>query len=244
MISVLNNIKKRIASGEKMLAVLIDPDKFEVSGTAEFLRNLPPATTHIMVGGSTVKAGRTDIVLRQIKKHSSLSVLLFPGDWSQITPEADVLLFLSLISGRNPEYLIGQQVKAVPMLQKTELEIIPTGYLLIDGGKETAVQKVTGTLPLSQADPDTIIHTAIAGKLSGKKMIYLEAGSGARFPVGKQIISRVKTAVDLPLIVGGGIRSQTQLDEIFRAGADMVVIGTAFEQGNFFGPAGSSAVSI
>lgn len=219
-----------------MLAVLIDPDKFEESRSADFLRNLPGATTHIMVGGSTVKTGQTQNVLRRIKRETTLPVLLFPGDYSQITPEADVLLFLSLISGRNPEYLIGQQIKAASMLQNSGMEIVPTGYLLIDGGKETAVQKVTQTLPLSQEDPDTIINIALAGKLSGKRMIYLEAGSGAAFPVGNQIISSVKSAIDLPLIVGGGIRSQTQLEEVYRAGADMAVIGTAFEQGNFFGP--------
>ena len=155
--------------------------------------------------------------------------MLFPGDYSQITDAADGILFLSLISGRNPEYLISQQVKAVPQLKVSGLEVIPTGYLLIDGGKETAVQRVTQTLPLPQQEVEIIVNTSLAGQFSGKQLIYLEAGSGALFPVSREVISEVKAAIEIPLIVGGGIRSQEQLEEAYEAGADMVVMGTVFE---------------
>ncbi|MEN8187574.1 MAG: geranylgeranylglyceryl/heptaprenylglyceryl phosphate synthase, partial [Bacteroidota bacterium] len=157
---------------------------------------------------------------------------LFPGDYTQITDEADAILFLSLLSGRNPEYLIEQQVKSVPFLQKSNLEIIPTGYILVDGGVETAVQKVSKTQPISQENKEDIMQTACAGMYLGNKLIYLEAGSGARDPVKPEIIKSVSQSLDIPLIVGGGIRNQKQLNEAYEKGADLVVIGTAFEENN------------
>ena len=226
---ILNGIREAMASGKKLLAVLIDPDKFKNSSAPEFFKNLPFVTTHIFVGGSTVEIGLTEETVKAIKAETDLPVVLFPGDISQITSQADGILFLSLISGRNPEYLIGQQVRSVPQLRNSGLEIIPTGYLLIDGGKETAVQRVTQTLPLSQQEVDQIINTALAGEFSGKKLIYLEAGSGAAFSVSREIISEVKAAIRIPLIVGGGIRTEEQMQDAYAAGADMVVMGTVFE---------------
>lgn len=233
MTSIQNEILNAAATGTKLLAVLIDPEKFDISKAHKFFISIPLSTTHIFVGGSTVEAGETENIIMSIKKHTRLPVVLFPGDFKQVSDKADALLFLSLISGRNPEYLIGQQLKAVPKLENSRLEIIPTGYILIDGGKETAVQQVTKTNPLSQNEVKTIVHTALAGQYSGKQLIYLEAGSGAVFPVGNTIISKVKKAINIPLIVGGGIRSQKQLEETYRAGADLVVIGTAFEEAAF-----------
>ena len=226
---ILDGIREAMASGKKLLAVLIDPDKFDPSNASDFFTRIPSATTHIFVGGSTVSEGLTREVVKAVKSETSLPIVLFPGDTSQIAEEADGILFLSLISGRNPEYLISQQVKAVPQLKVSGLEVIPTGSLLIDGGKETAVQLVTQTLPLSQERVEEIVHTSLAGQFSGKQLIYLEAGSGALFPVSREVISEVKAAIEIPLIVGGGITTQDQLEEAYEAGADMVVMGTVFE---------------
>jgi phosphoglycerol geranylgeranyltransferase len=217
----------------KSLAVLIDPDKFDEGNVASFLNNLPANATFIFVGGSTVEQHVTSLVAQRIKAYTNLPVVLFPGDYSQITEEADALLFLSLISGRNPEYLIEQQIKSVAQLRNSSLEIIPTGYILIDGGTESAVQRVSKTTPISQEDVELIVNTALAGQYSGKKLIYLEAGSGAKTPISDEIIREVKNAITIPLIVGGGIRSSIQLEKAYSAGADIVVVGTAFEQNNF-----------
>ncbi len=159
---------------------------------------------------------------------------MFPGDVTQITNDADALLFLSLISGRNPDYLIGKHVQAVSKLKHSHLEIIPTGYILIENGKQTAVQRVTETTPLQNDNIQLIADTAKAGELLGMKLIYLEAGSGAINPVSSDIISKIKEDVDMPLIVGGGIRTLKQLEQAYQAGADLVVIGTAFEDDETF----------
>lgn len=231
---VKNDIFETIAGQQRLLAVLIDPDKFEATETSSFLKKIPSFTTHLFVGGSTVEKGKTDACIERLKQLTSLPVIIFPGDHSQITPLADALLFLSLISGRNPEYLIEQQVQAVDRLQEIDLEVIPTGYILVDGGRECAVQRVSNTLPMSQERPNDIVKTALAGEFSGKKLIYLEAGSGANKPVSAEIIKAVKNAVSIPVIVGGGIRTSEQLEAAYIAGANMVVVGTAFEKGEFF----------
>ncbi|MCW5518403.1 geranylgeranylglyceryl/heptaprenylglyceryl phosphate synthase [Aureitalea sp. L0-47] len=214
---------------QKLLAVLLDPEKFDLEKTAEFLRRLPSETTHIFVGGSTVPEGQTQELVNAIKLHTSRPVVLFPGDVSQISKNADALLFLSLFSGANPEYLVHQQIKAVPLLRSIDLEVIPTGYILVDGGNDSAVSVVTKTHPISQSEPGRIVDTAVAAELTGKKLIYLEAGSGALTPVRAEIISAVKKELQIPLIVGGGIRTKEQLKAAYEAGADMVVMGTAFE---------------
>ncbi|WP_339648528.1 geranylgeranylglyceryl/heptaprenylglyceryl phosphate synthase [uncultured Salegentibacter sp.] len=216
-------------NGKKLLAILIDPDKFIEAETKLYLEKLPKQTTHIFVGGSKVENFKTEKTVKAIKAETDLPVILFPGDYSQITETADALLFLSLLSGRNPEYLIEQQVKSVEKLKNSKLEIIPTAYILIDGGKESAVQRVSRTKPILQSQVETIINTALAGEFSGKKLIYLEAGSGADFPVSEKIITEVKKALNIPLIVGGGIRSLEQQENAYRAGADMIVMGTQFE---------------
>lgn len=237
MILTASIFKELVISSEekvKQLAVLIDPEKFEEADAAIFLNKLPGMITHIFVGGSTAEAFKTEFTVKAIKALTSLPVVLFPGDFSQITEAADALLFLSLISGRNPEYLIEQQVRSVENLKNTSLEIIPTGYILVDGGTHCAVQKISDTQPIPQQEIKKIVHTALAGQFSGKKLIYLEAGSGAAFPVSPEVIKAVKNAINVPLIVGGGIRSSHQLEAAYRAGADLVVIGTAYENGNFF----------
>lgn len=220
---------KRIDEKEKQLAILIDPDKFNSSETKSFLKKLPKKTTHLFVGGSTVANGETEATVKALKAETKLPIFLFPGDHSQITPFADALLFLTLLSGRNAEYLVGQQIKSISKLKDSSLEIISTGYILIDGGNDSAVSKVTNTEPLPQENIENIVHTALAGQFMGAKLIYLEAGSGAKFPVKPEIISEVKKAINIPLIVGGGIKTEAQKNTAYEAGADMVVMGTAFE---------------
>ena len=214
----------------------MDPEKIELKNIPSFFKKVHQSiTTHIFVGGSTDKNNQTKDLVYQIKKATHLPVVLFPGDVSQITNKADGILFLSLLSGRNPEYLIEQQIKAAPILQESNLQIIPTGYILVDGNKETATQKVSNTKPISQENETHILNTALAGEFSGKKLIYLEAGSGAIVPVNANIITLIKNNLNVPIIVGGGIRSKKQLETAFNAGADLVVIGTAFENDeNFF----------
>lgn len=224
-----HSIQEAVNAKRKLLAILIDPEKFRSSEIDTFLTKIPMETTHLFVGGSTVLNGETEIVVQDLKEKTQLPIFLFPGDYSQITDLADALLFLSLISGRNSEYLIGQQVKSIPKLRKSSLEIISTSYILIDGGNNSAISRVTQTIPLSQNDIHTIVDTVLAGQYMGAKLIYLEAGSGAKFPVNPEIISEVKKEIQIPLIVGGGIRTEQQKQLAYKAGADMIVMGTIYE---------------
>lgn len=223
------SILKAISEEKKLLAILIDPDKFDSSVSESFLKNIPKETTHLFVGGSTVEFGIIEKTVQALKKHSELPVFIFPGEYTQVTSEAEAILFLSLISGRNAEYLIGQQTKAVPFLKKLDLEIISTGYILIDGGNESAVARVSGTKSMPQDNVENIVNTALAGEYLGAKFIYLEAGSGAKIPVNTNIIEAIKNAISIPLIVGGGIKTEKQKQKAYSNGADLVVMGTAFE---------------
>ncbi len=217
------------------LAVLIDPDKMKLKNVSTFIEKVKRSiATHILIGGSEVKENIVDAFITEIKSHTNLPVILFPGDINQIARNADGILFLSLISGRNPEYLIGKQIEAVPKLANTSLEIIPTGYILIENGKKTSVERVSETIPMSRSNIDLICDTAKAGEFLGMKLIYLEAGSGATHPIEPTIISKVKSTLNIPLIVGGGIRTKMDLDKAIIAGADLVVIGTAFEEDETF----------
>ncbi len=228
--SIYQHLLEAKQAHRKLLAVLIDPEKMELQNVPAFFTMVHQSIcTHIFVGGSTDQHQQTQALVIAIKKATTLPVILFPGDAAQLTHEADGLLFLSLLSGRNPEYLIEQHVKAIPFLKKATLEVLPTGYILVDGKKETAVQRVSKTQPILQSEIKTIEHTALAGQYAGKKLIYLEAGSGATVPVHATIIKTVKDSLNIPLIVGGGIRSKQQVATAFNAGADLVVIGTAFE---------------
>ena len=228
---IYNNILQAKKSDKKLLAILLDPDKLVVSAIKNLVLkiNTSPAT-HLFVGGSTVEKGQTETIVTELKKHTTLPVVLFPGDKSQITNTADGILFLSLLSGRNPEFLIEQQIQSVSLLKNTNLEIIPTGYILIDGGVETAVQRVSKTTPITQNNTQLIVDTALAGQYMGKQLIYLEAGSGATLHVEPNIISEVSKSIAIPLIIGGGLRSLSAIQDAHQAGADLVVIGTAFEE--------------
>jgi phosphoglycerol geranylgeranyltransferase len=221
---------------QKLLAILIDPDKVAVesiSVLAEKIKQSP--ATHIFVGGSSFDGHHLDEIIIELKSKINLPILLFPGNPSQISAEADGILFLMLLSGRNPDYLVEHQINAVPILEKTKLEIISTGYILIESGSETAVERVSKTKPLSKTNSEYVAQTAKAGELIGNKIIYLEAGSGAQNAVPSEIVKTVSNRISVPLIVGGGIRSKNQINEAYTAGADLVVIGTAFENDiNFF----------
>ena len=233
--NIYNHILQAKNDGNKLLAVLIDPDKFQLKNALQFIDKVNSSViTHVFIGGSEVGQNVTQALLEVIKMLTDLPIVLFPGDVTQISKDADAILFLSLLSGRNPDYLIDKQVQAVPLLEKTQLEVISTGYILIESGKTTAVQRVTNTLPLNRTDVDVITNTAKAGELLGKKLIYLEAGSGATYEVSAEVISSVKNKINIPLIVGGGIRTKTQIENAFIAGADLVVIGTAFEEDQQF----------
>lgn len=213
-----------------MLAILLDPEKLELSTLPILVSkiNQSPAT-HILVGGSSFDGLHLDDIIISLKKNIQLPMLLFPGNPSQVSQEADGILFLQLLSGRNSDYLIEHQIDAVPLIEQTKLEVISTGYLLIESGSETAVERVSKTKPLSRSNIEYIAQTAKAGEFIGNKLIYLEAGSGAQNAVSLEIIKNVSRRISVPLLVGGGIRSKQQIDSAFEAGADMVVIGTAFE---------------
>ena len=236
MTNIYNNILKSKTENEKLLAILLDPDKIDLD-TIELLLekiNQSPAT-HIFIGGSIVENNIIDDLILKIKPNCDLPIVLFPGNPSQISDQADAILFLSLISGRNPDFLIEHQVQAVPILKKTNLEVIPTGYILIESGTKTAVERVSKTKPLDRNNPKYILQTAQAGELLGNKLIYLEAGSGADYPIPKEMIKLVSQNIEIPLIVGGGIVDLQGIQKAYDYGADLVVIGTAFEKDfNFF----------
>ncbi len=228
--NVLKYIQKASLEGRKLLTILVDPD--DVENTSELVNQLEGNSPDlIFVGGSIILKDNFDEVVVALKNANIAPVVLFPGDFSQISEAADAILLLSLISGRNAEFLIGQHVKAAPLLKKWGKEIIPTSYILLDGGNITSVQRVSETMPLSQDGLSTIVDTALAGEQMGHQIVYLEAGSGADKEVRAEIVKSVKSNVDIPVIVGGGIRSVEQASAAWEAGATVVVIGTAFERG-------------
>jgi putative glycerol-1-phosphate prenyltransferase len=215
---------------KKSLAVLVDPDKQNPELLAETVAIANSVNVDFfLVGGSLLTTDSLLQTVSFIKKESSIPVILFPGNATHITPHADAILFLSLISGRNPDLLIGQQVQAAPLLKASGMETISTGYILIDGGKPTTVSYVSNTVPIPADKPEIAAATALAGEMLGLKCIYLEAGSGAKIPVSEKIIQEVKKNISVPLIVGGGIRTPEKAIAACEAGADIIVIGNAAE---------------
>lgn len=234
--TIYENILQAKAKNEKLLAILIDPEKVTLEAAfvlSEKIKNSP--ATHVFVGGSTFSGSHLNELIAVLKEKTQLPVLIFPGNPCQISDEADGILFLSLLSGRNPEYLIEHQINAVRILEQTSLEVIPTAYLLVDGGKETAVEIVSQTKPIAHNDIELAYKTAKAGEFLGMKLIYLEAGSGANQNVSTEMIKYITENCKIPVIVGGGIRSMQTMQQVYASGADLVVIGTAFENdSNFF----------
>jgi putative glycerol-1-phosphate prenyltransferase len=235
LLNIHQQILEAKKEGQKLLAILLDPDKIVWKKLNHLLDkiNHSPAT-HIFVGGSIIQATILEDLIRQLKQKTNLPVVIFPGDPSQISPQADAILFLSLLSGRNPDYLIEYQVQAAPILKKTNLEVISTGYILIESGNETAVARVSKTKPLNRKDFDLVLATAQAGEMLGNKLIYLEAGSGAKNAVPLEMIQLIAQNIQIPIIVGGGIVNLEGIQKAYNAGADLVVIGTAFENNSHF----------
>lgn len=216
--------------GEKLFAVLIDPDKTADDSLDKLLELAMSASTDLfLVGGSLLVHNRLDACIRRIKETCNIPVALFPGSSLQLSDRADGILLLSLISGRNPELLIGQHVIAAPFLKQSGLEIIPTAYILIDGGVPTSVSYMSNTTPIPANKEDIALCTAVAGEMLGLKLTYLDAGSGARIPVSERMIHAVSSAIGTPLIVGGGIRTPEKAYADARAGADVIVVGNALE---------------
>lgn len=231
-----NDIGKHLmetaAAGRKQLAVLIDPDSVSseqmLTDTCEAC-NISGVDL-ILVGGSLITNGFFDKCISLIKKHTTIPVIIFPGNIMQVNPDADAILFLSLISGRNPDLLIGKHVLAAPVLKKSGIEVIPTGYIIVDGGRITSVSYMSNTTPMPADKHAIAATTAMAGEMLGLRCIYMDAGSGAIQPVSAEMIQAVKKQISVPLFIGGGIRTPEQARAACQAGADVLVVGNAIEK--------------
>ena len=229
---ILDSLKERHRIGKKSIAVLVDPDKADDPSRLNHLINLASENCidFFFVGGSLITTTNLSEVVNQIKEQVSIPVVLFPGNSMQLDPGADAILFLSLISGRNPDLLIGQHVIAAPILKNNKIEVMPTGYMLINSGKVTSVAYISNTTPIPEDKYSLAACTALAGEMLGLQLIYLDAGSGAEREISTKMISAVRKAVNTPLIIGGGINSSAKAIAALEAGADMIVIGNALEK--------------
>jgi phosphoglycerol geranylgeranyltransferase len=231
----ISSIRAAREKGRPMLAVLIDPGKTDRAGMEALLQKASScAVDFFFVGGSTSRPAEFAETVHLLKALQNVPVILFPGNELHISSEADGLLLLSLISGRNPELLIGKHVAAANALVRSGLEIIPTGYLLVESGRLTSVAYMSHTLPVPRDKSDIAVATALAGQLLGMQLIYLEAGSGAEWPVPAEMIKAVRARLDVPLIVGGGITTVEHFKTALTAGADLVVVGNALEKNPAF----------
>lgn len=229
--AILQQILERTEQGRKQLAVLVDPDKLQNRDVERIaINSAKSGVDYFFVGGSLLVNNELDQCIKTLKANSEIPVLLFPGNNLQMSWKADAILFLSLISGRNAEMLIGRHVIAAPYLKLSPLEVISCGYILIESGKTTAVQYMSNTVPIPSDKMDIAICTAMAGEMLGLKLIYLEAGSGAQQSVPVAMIEQVKQNINIPLIVGGGLRTPEKVREAAVAGADIIVVGTALEK--------------
>lgn len=229
--TLYQNLLQAKNNGEKKFAVLIDPDKMRLGKMEKTVAlAIQAGVDYFFIGGSLVVNNMLDNVLTTIRKECDIPLILFPGSSFQLSYRADALLFLSLISGRNPELLIGQHVISAPYIKMSPLEIISTGYILVDGGVMTSVQYMSNTYPIPGHKDDIAVCTALAGELLGLKMIYMDAGSGAKNPISASMIESVSSAVSIPVIIGGGIRTPEKVAENIKAGADVIVVGNAIEK--------------
>lgn len=229
--TIVSYIQTARKNNKQLLAVLLDPDKISVDEVAEKIEKINQSQVDIiLVGGSLLFSNQLDTLLLEIKKHTTLPVVLFPGNAMQVSPHADGILFLSLLSGRNPEFLVGNHVVAAPILKQTTLEIMATSYLLIESGRETTASYISNTKPIPRDKPEIAMATALAGEMMGHQLVYLDGGSGAKNCMPSEVIKQVATQVNNPIIVGGGIRTTEDLQAVYKAGATMAVIGTAFEE--------------
>lgn len=224
-------IWNKIKNARNAIAVLIDPEKQQdASQLVAFVRKAELAKVDFFfIGGSTVTRNELEFTLTILKEQTHLPLIIFPGSWQQISEKADAILYLSLLSGRNPDYLIGHHVQSAPELFAMDLEVISTAYLLIDGGTRSSVAYVSQTTPIPQHQKTIVKHTAMAAKMMGKQLIYLDAGSGAAQSVPLEMIKELK-GIDLPIIIGGGVREVDKINQMHEAGANIVVIGNKLEE--------------
>jgi putative glycerol-1-phosphate prenyltransferase len=227
ILDFINNAKKK---NQKLLAILLDPDKIKLTDLPNAIQKINKSNANlIFIGGSLLFKNVLDEFVKIAKENTKLPILLFPGSAMQITNNADGILFLQLISGRNPEYLISNQVIAAPLLKQTNLEVISTGYMLIESGRETTASYISNTKPIPSHKPEIAMATAIAGEYIGNKLIYMDGGSGALNPIPINVIKKVANNIDIPIIIGGGLRTKETIQNAYDAGATVVVVGTAFE---------------
>ncbi|HEY1872496.1 MAG TPA: geranylgeranylglyceryl/heptaprenylglyceryl phosphate synthase [Chitinophagaceae bacterium] len=228
---IYKSLEERKKTGNKSFAVLIDPDKVDHPLLDELTELSTSAQVdYLLVGGSLVISNHLDDVVSHIKKKCSIPVILFPGSATQLSKHADALLYLSLISGRNPELLIGQHVVSAPTVKQSSLEILSTGYMVIDGGAPTTVSYISNASPIPHDKNEIAMCTAMAGEMLGMKLIYMDAGSGAKRPISESMIESVAQKIEMPLIVGGGINEPEKAYRNCKAGADVIVVGNAIEK--------------
>ena len=228
---VLEQLKDLKRRSKSAFAVLADPDKIAPADMQHLARLCNDAgVDFLFMGGSLLMVHQMELCIQRFKTESDIPVVLFPGSPAQVTPYADALLYLSLVSGRNPDLLIGQHVASAPQVKASGLEVISTGYIIVDGGVQTTVSYMSNTTPVPADKPDIALCTAWAAELQGKHVIYMDAGSGARRPVSGEMISKVSANIDIPLIVGGGITSADRVYSNCAAGANVVVVGNAIER--------------
>ena len=229
--NILTQLRTLKAQNKSGFAVLADPDKIAPADMQYLARLCNDAKVdYLMIGGSLLMAHQMELCIQRFKSESDIPVILFPGSPAQVTPYADALLYLSLISGRNPELLIGQHVISAPLVKASGLEVISTGYIIIDGGVQTTVSYISHAMPVPADKPEIALCTAWAGELQGKHIIYLDAGSGARKPISEDMIRTVSSRIEIPLFVGGGILTPEKVYENCKAGANIVVVGNAIER--------------
>lgn len=227
---IYEDLLKARQHGRKKLAVLIDPDKMRLGKLDQIIDlSVHCKVDYFFIGGSLIVNSQLDQCLQMIRKKCQIPLILFPGNSYQVSYHADAILFLSLVSGRNPDLLIGQHVIAAPYLKLSPLEILPTGYMLVEGGVGTTVLYMSNTSPIPSNKSDIAVCTAMAAEMLGLRILFMDAGSGASKPVPSDMISSVRGAISIPIIVGGGIRTAEKVKENLNAGADVIVIGNAFE---------------
>jgi phosphoglycerol geranylgeranyltransferase len=228
---IYKQIIDKLSSGKKQFSVLIDPDKSSVNNLKDICcMAVSSKIDCFFIGGSLITHDTIDSCIKILKQSTDIPVVIFPGNTMQINKEADGILFLSLISGRNPEMLIGKHVIAAPYIKQYGLEVIPTGYMLVESGKPTTALYMSNTIPIPHDKDDIAVCTAIAGEMLGLKMIYMDAGSGALHHISFSMIEKVKKKISIPLIIGGGITTAQLAKDVYSAGADMIVIGNAVEK--------------
>lgn len=229
--TIYNALTEKKKSGHKSFAVLIDPDKVNKQLLDDLVeRSVQAKVDYFLVGGSLVISNHLDDCVKHIRQLCQIPVILFPGSPSQVSKYADALLYLSLVSGRNPELLIGQHVVSAPFVKQSGLEIMPTGYIVVDGGAPTTVSYISNASPVPADKNEIAMCTAMAAEMLGMKLIYMDAGSGAKRPITESMIRSVAEQIEVPLIIGGGIVDPEKAYLNCKAGADVIVVGNAIEK--------------